>query len=159
MKNRGYREFKMRNCYKQQQLKGVTAENRLESACNSAVDFVYKVKLDGIEPRDNYNNYIMTIVRVIKQGTDENVLQNKRDFTSLIKCKNALNLKIGHEYIIWGIDKDIFSLGSSYTYSIGKDTWIEWWPNDQECQLPVNAETCDNLDLLAETLELIGCPK
>ncbi|XP_063305726.1 complement C3-like [Pelobates fuscus] len=147
------------NCYKQQQLKGVTAEKRLESACNSAVDFVYKVKLDGIEPRDNYNSYIMTIVRVIKQGTDENVLQNKRDFTSLVKCNSALNLKIGQEYIIWGIDKDMFRLGSSYSYSIGKDTWIEWWPNDRECQLRVNAETCEHLDLLAETLELIGCPK
>ncbi|KAM8972521.1 A.superbus venom factor 1-like [Pelodytes ibericus] len=147
------------NCFMQQQLEEVDAAVRLEKACAPGVDFVYKVQVNDVEHSNNYDNYAMTIKQVIKQGTDNVVLGNVRHFISHAKCQKALNLKTGLVYIIWGTSKDLWSQPSGYAYIIGRETWIEWWPTEQECQNPNNDEQCENLSLLSETLELIGCPK
>ncbi|XP_018421206.1 PREDICTED: complement C3 [Nanorana parkeri] len=147
------------NCFLQQQLEGqITAEERMERACKQGVDYVYKARLDKVEPNDNYDNYVMTIVKVIKLGTDERVQGNQRNFISHIKCRKSLDLKQGREYLIWGIGGDLWDQPSGYSYIIGKDTWIEWWPNNRECQNRANEKLCDDFAILAENLEINGCP-
>ncbi|XP_056426204.1 complement C3 [Hyla sarda] len=147
------------NCFLQQQLEGeIDAAERLERACAPGVDYVFKARLEEIQKNVNYDNYVMTIVSVIKEGTDENVLDKKRNFVSHIKCRKALNLKQGRDYLIWGVRGDLWDQPSGYSYIIGKDTWIEWWPNDRECQNPENRNQCDDFADLSDNLEINGCP-
>ncbi|XP_069804266.1 complement C3 [Dendropsophus ebraccatus] len=147
------------NCFLQQQLEGeINAAERLERACAPGVDYVFKARLEQVQKNSNYDNYVMTIVSVIKEGTDENVLDKKRNFVSHIKCRKALDLKEGRDYLIWGVRGDLWDQPSGFSYIIGKDTWIEWWPNERECQDPENQTQCDDFSELSENLEINGCP-
>ncbi|XP_077326606.1 venom factor-like [Lithobates pipiens] len=147
------------NCFLQQQLEGqLDAEGRMTRACGQGVDYVYRARMDKVEPNDNYDNYVMTIVKVIKLGTDEKAEGKQRNFVSHIKCRKALDLQKGREYLIWGVRGDLWEQPEGYSYIIGKDTWIEWWPNNRECQEPENEDICDIFFLLSENLELNGCP-
>ncbi|KAM9312103.1 A.superbus venom factor 1-like [Gastrophryne carolinensis] len=148
------------NCFLQQQIDAkITAEYRMERACGVSVDYVYKARVDKIEPSDNYDNYVLTITRVIKMGTDDiDVAKDgQRNFVSHIKCRASLNLKIGRDYLIWGVHGDLWQQPSGYSYIIGKDTWIEWWPNKRECQDEKNEKYCDDFAILSENLEQHGC--
>ncbi|XP_068130212.1 complement C3 [Hyperolius riggenbachi] len=147
------------NCFLQQQLEGeIDAAERMQRACEKGVDYVYKARLDEVHAGDNFDNYVMTITRVIKTGTDENVQDQQRHFISHLKCRIALNLKKGREYLIWGNVADLWDQPSGYSYIIGKDTWIEWWPSERECQNPENQDLCDVYFTLSENLEFNGCP-
>ncbi|KAM5170452.1 complement C3 [Mantella aurantiaca] len=148
------------NCFLQQQIEDVliSAQDRMDRACGQGVDYVFKARMDRVEENDNYDNYVMTIVNAIKQGTDEDVVGKQRNFVSHIKCRKSLDLKKGREYLIWGVRGDLWEQPSGYSYIIGKDTWIEWWPNNRECQDPENEILCDNFLILSENLELTGCP-
>ncbi|XP_040271047.1 venom factor-like [Bufo bufo] len=146
------------NCFMQQELKDKNrAAERLNMACTPAVDYVYKAHLDKIEKNNNFDNYVMKIISIIKQGTDENVLDKQRNFVSHIKCRKALDLKEGRDYLIWGIRNDLWNQPSGYSYIIGRDTWIEWWPNERECQNRENINQCNDFFELAENLEINGC--
>ncbi|XP_056426218.1 complement C3-like isoform X2 [Hyla sarda] len=145
------------NCFMQQQLEGVDALVRLEKACEAGVDYVYKTTLTAIEKADNYDTYVMTVQTVIKEGTDIVVANEKRNFISHSKCRKALNLEIGRDYVIWGVIKDLWNTGSGHAYIITRDTWIEMWPNDRECQEPEYAELCEEFFQFSDELEFRGC--
>ncbi|KAG8441477.1 hypothetical protein GDO86_007006 [Hymenochirus boettgeri] len=58
-----------RDCFKQQQVDSkITSATRRQMACAPGVDYVYKVTLTAIEQGANYDNYVMTIIWVIKEG-------------------------------------------------------------------------------------------
>ncbi|XP_073510478.1 complement C3 [Phyllobates terribilis] len=146
------------NCFLQQQLEGrINAQGRYERACAPGVDYVYKTRLEEIQENDNYDNYVMTIISVIKEGTDVNVLNKRKNFISHIKCRKALDLKKGRDYLIWGVRIDLWDQPAGFSYIIGRDTWIEWWPNDRECQEQENRGQCDDFEELSDALELNGC--
>ncbi|XP_075062652.1 complement C3 [Mixophyes fleayi] len=146
------------NCFLQQQIEGVIdAKGRLDRACQPGVDYVFKTRLDEIQHNDNFDNYLMTVVSVIKEGTDENVVNQQRNFISHTKCRKALDLKKGRDYLIWGVSSDLWLQPSGYSYIIGRETWIEWWPNDRECQNPENEQLCDEFFAVSGDLELNGC--
>ncbi|OPJ84833.1 hypothetical protein AV530_007055 [Patagioenas fasciata monilis] len=46
----------------------ITVNQRIERACEAGVDYVYKVKLVATEQSPSHDNYIMTILSVIKMG-------------------------------------------------------------------------------------------
>ncbi|KAM4749201.1 complement C3 [Rhinophrynus dorsalis] len=147
------------NCFMQQQLDiDITAELRMEKACEPGVDYVYKAKLIKIEHNDNFDNYVMQIITVIKEGTDQGSQGNTRNFISHRKCRAALNLVENRDYFIWGVTTDLWEQPSGYSYIIGKETWIEWWPSERECQDPQHRQVCDDFDTVSENLEIVGCP-
>ncbi|KAM3924919.1 venom factor-like [Leptodactylus fuscus] len=147
------------NCFLKKQLEGqIDAAWRYDKACAPGVDYVYKATLEKIEKNENYDNYVLKIISVIKEGSDENLLNKQRNFISHIKCRKALDLKEGRDYLIWGVRGDLWDQPSGYSYIIGKDTWIEWWPNNRECQNRENKQQCDDFFELSENLELNGCP-
>ncbi|XP_066449839.1 venom factor-like [Eleutherodactylus coqui] len=145
------------NCFMQQQLEEVDAEVRLNKACEPGVDYVYKMTLNAIEKGDNFDSYVMTITEVIKEGTDVGVVNQKRNFISHAKCNKALKLEIGRDYLTWGVYKDLWNIGSGFSYMITKDTWIEMWPKDRECQKAEYRPLCDDLSIFSEDLSLRGC--
>nr|AAH84598.1 LOC495206 protein [Xenopus laevis] len=142
----------------QQQIEGkITAESRANMACASGVDFVYKATLTEVQPSDNFDNYVMTIKTVIKQGTDEDPADKTRNFISHIKCRKALSMQLNRDYLIWGVTGDLWLKPDGYSYIIGKDTWMEWWPNERECQQRENQDLCDDFDAVSDNLEIVGC--
>nr|XP_033779887.1 complement C3 [Geotrypetes seraphini] len=146
------------NCYLQQSIdKDITLEKRMSAACEPGVDYVYKAKLTAIEKSHNYDTYLMTVEEVIKKGTDENPLQKPRRFISHIKCRDTLNLQVNKDYLIWGVNNDLWDVQSDMSYIISKDTWIEWWPSEEECQDSANSQICDILQQFSHTMMMNGC--
>ncbi|KAG8591084.1 hypothetical protein GDO81_000010 [Engystomops pustulosus] len=145
------------NCFMQQQLDEVDSLVRLQKACEAGVDYVFKTKLTDIQKGDNYNIYVMKIITVIKIGTDEVSVDDERNFIAHIKCKDALNLVIGRDYVIWGVYKDVWNTGSGFSYIITRDTWIEMWPTERECQDDEYFDLCEEFASFSEELEFRGC--
>ena len=46
----------------------------------------------------------------------------------------------------------------SISYIIGKDTWVELWPDADECQDEENQKHCQDLANFTENMVVFGCP-
>lgn len=44
------------------------------------------------------------------------------------------------------------------SYIIGKDTWVESWPEAEECQDEENQQQCQDLGAFTESMVVFGCP-
>ncbi|XP_068938993.1 complement C3 [Petaurus breviceps papuanus] len=145
------------NCFLHREEK-LSRQQRTEEACEPGVDYVYKVKVHKIKQSDSYDEYQMLIKQVIKSGSDENPLGKIRTFISHVKCRDALLLKEGKDYLIWGISSDLWKMNSELNYIIGKDTWVELWPQEDECQDEENQKLCEDLEIFSEGMISFGCP-
>ncbi|XP_009577243.1 PREDICTED: complement C3, partial [Fulmarus glacialis] len=147
------------NCFvRQKQDVPITVNQRIERACEPGVDYVYKVKLVAVEQSPSHDNYIMTILSVIKMGTDEDPAGSNRTFVSHRQCRDALRLQTGQDYLIWGLATDLWVTGGRFSYLIGKDTWLEAWPLEVACQEPDLQALCQDFIEFAEAMTMFGCP-
>ncbi|KAM7141304.1 complement C3 [Molossus nigricans] len=146
------------NCFMHFSEDKVTSEDRLDKACEPGVDYVYKTRLHKKELSDDFDEYIMVIEEVIKSGTDEVQANQQRRFISHIKCRAALKLQEGKHYLMWGVSSDLWGEKSKIKYIIGKDTWVELWPEDDDCQDEVNEALCNDLKKFKESMVVFGCP-
>ncbi|NWH43708.1 VCO31 factor, partial [Fregata magnificens] len=97
------------NCFVRHKQDGlITVNQRIERACEPGVDYVYKVKLMAMEQSPSHDNYIMTVLSVIKMGTDEDPAGSNRTFVSHRQCRDALKLQIGQDYLLWGLATDLW---------------------------------------------------
>ncbi|XP_065715319.1 complement C3 isoform X1 [Patagioenas fasciata] len=136
----------------------ITVNQRIERACEAGVDYVYKVKLVATEQSPSHDNYIMTILSVIKMGTDEDPARSNRTFVSHRQCRDALQLRLGQEYLVWGLASDMWVTNGRFSYLVGKDTWLELWPSEDKCQEPDLMSLCQDLLEFAEAMTMFGCP-
>ncbi|XP_069623416.1 complement C3-like [Ranitomeya imitator] len=147
------------NCVMAQQTENFSALDRMNKACEAGIDHAFKVSLLEAQYGKDYDRYVMYISQVFKTGTDAAAQGNKRDFISHKKCRETLKLKEGLDYLIFGKSRDLWHADTqSYSYVIGSDTWIEWWPNDRQCQEPEYEDLCEMFYKVSEELELFGCP-
>ncbi|OBS78296.1 hypothetical protein A6R68_19306 [Neotoma lepida] len=146
------------NCFMHQSQDKVSLKERLEKACEPGVDYVYKTKLVKTELSDDFDEYTMTVEQVIKSGSDEVQAGQERRFISHIKCRQALKLQKGKQYLMWGQSSDLWGDKPNTSYIIGKDTWVELWPEAEECQDAENQQQCENLGAFTETMVVYGCP-
>ncbi|EMP37269.1 Complement C3 [Chelonia mydas] len=147
------------SCFMQQKIEGpITLNRRMEEACEPGVDYVYKTKLVRTEELGSSDYYIMEILEIIKVGTDENPQGQTRPFISHIKCRESLRLECNKDYLIWGLSTDLWPRKAELAYVIGKDTWIEKWPNEDECQEPDFQNLCQEFLEFSETMTMFGCP-
>uniref|UniRef100_A0A8C3JYF4 Complement C3 n=1 Tax=Calidris pygmaea TaxID=425635 RepID=A0A8C3JYF4_9CHAR len=119
---------------------------------------VYKVKLVAVEHSGSHDNYIMTILSVIKMGTDEDPAGSNRTFVSHQQCRDALRLQTGQDYLLWGLATDLWVTGGRFSYFIGKDTWLEAWPSEVACQEPDHQPLCQDFAEFTEAMTMFGCP-
>ncbi|XP_006869073.1 PREDICTED: complement C3 [Chrysochloris asiatica] len=131
--------------------------DKLEKACEPDVDYVYKAKMVRKELSTDFDDYIMVIDQLIKSGTDEVQVGQERTFISHVKCRDALKLTEGKLYLLWGISSDLWGEKPNTSYIIGKDTWVELWPEAEECQDEENSELCKHLDEFANDMISFGC--
>ncbi|XP_008101944.1 A.superbus venom factor 1 [Anolis carolinensis] len=130
---------------------------RVQLACKPGIDYVYKAKLVRIEEENGYDNYFMQVLETIKEGSDPNPEVSPRKFVSQIKCRETLNLEENEDYLIWGISNDLWPANNDVFYLISKDTWIERWPGEDECQDEEWQDLCNDLDQFSNTLTFLGC--
>ncbi|KAG8130014.1 hypothetical protein E2320_016859 [Naja naja] len=140
------------------QQKKIDLQLRIQKACAQNVDYVYKTKLLRIEEKDGNDIYFMDVLEVIKGGTDRNAQAKARQYVSQRKCQEALNLKLDNDYLIWGLSSDLWPMKDDISYLITKNTWIERWPNEDECQDEEFQNLCDDFAQLSNTLTIFGCP-
>ncbi|XP_075758421.1 complement C3 isoform X1 [Pelodiscus sinensis] len=146
------------NCFLQHKTsESLTLHKRIEMACESTVDYVYKTKLVGTGQSNNYDNYMMDILQVIKTGTDENPLRTVRPFISHVKCRDSLKLELNKDYLIWGHRNDLWALKTNVSYLVSKDTWLEEWPSEEDCQEKKFQSQCQDLDFFSQALTMDGC--
>lgn len=146
------------NCFLHQAEDKVTLDDRLDKACEPGVDYVYRARLHKKELSDDFDEYIMVITRLIKSGTDEVQEGQERKFISHIKCREALQLQEGKQYLLWGLSSDLWGEKPNISYIIGKDTWVELWPDVEECQDEENQKVCNELASFSENMMVFGCP-
>uniref|UniRef100_A0A803U1W7 Complement C3 n=1 Tax=Anolis carolinensis TaxID=28377 RepID=A0A803U1W7_ANOCA len=119
--------------------------------------YLYKAKLIRIEEENGYDNYFMQVLETIKEGSDPNPEVSPRKFISQMKCRETLNLEENEDYLIWGVSNDLWPANNDVFYLISKDTWIERWPSEDECQDEELQDLCDDLDRFSNTLTFLGC--
>ncbi|XP_075268481.1 complement C3 isoform X2 [Opisthocomus hoazin] len=147
------------NCFLQRnQDVALTVNDRIQRACEPGVDYVYKVKVVATELSSSHDNYIMTILSVIKMGTDEDPAGSNRTFISHQQCRDSLKLQIGQDYLLWGLATDLWVTGGRFSYLIGKDTWMEAWPSEVACQEAELQPLCQDFIEFAEAMTMFGCP-
>ncbi|XP_050781017.1 A.superbus venom factor 1-like [Gopherus flavomarginatus] len=147
------------SCFMQQKIEGpITLNRRMEEACQPGVDYVYKTRLVRSEEVGGSDSYTMDILEIIKAGFDENPQGKTRQFISHIKCRESLRLELNKDYLIWGLRTDLWPRKAELSYIIGKDTWIEKWPNEDECQESDFQKLCQEFLEFSETMTMFGCP-
>uniref|UniRef100_A0A8C3T1H1 Uncharacterized protein n=1 Tax=Chelydra serpentina TaxID=8475 RepID=A0A8C3T1H1_CHESE len=126
------------SCFMQQKIEGpITVNKRMEEACEPGVD---------------YGKSVIWI------WTDENPQGKTRQFISHIKCRESLRLEHNKDYLIWGLNTDLWRRKVELSYIIGQDTWIEKWPNEDECQEPDFQNLCQEFLEFSEAMTMFGCP-
>ncbi|XP_032066071.1 complement C3 [Thamnophis elegans] len=140
------------------QQKKIDLQLRIQKACEPNVDYVYKTKLLRIEEKDGNDIYFMEVLEVIKRGTDRNPQAKARQYVSQRKCQESLNLKLDNNYLVWGLSSDLWPMKDDFSYLITRNTWIERWPDEDECQDDEFQALCDDFAQLSETLTVFGCP-
>ncbi|XP_025059766.1 venom factor-like [Alligator sinensis] len=136
----------------------ITLDGRIEEACEPGVDYVYKTKLVSKKEESSYDNYMMEILQIIKAGSDENPRSGNRRFISHIKCRDSLSMEVNKNYLIWGLSSDLWNMKNGLSYYISKDTWIEKWPNEEECQDPDFQTLCQEFEEFSQAMTMFGCP-
>ncbi|XP_015416838.1 PREDICTED: complement C3 alpha chain-like isoform X1 [Myotis davidii] len=169
-------------CFTHQSDDQVTPEDRVVKACEPGVDYVYKTLLLRKELSDDYDEYIMVIKQIIKSGqpwaafclsvfpslllppppqlsvvlsppgTDKVQPEQERRFISHVNCRASLKMQEGKHYLIWGPSSDLWGEKSNIKYIIGKDTWVELWPEADECQDDENKKLCRDLASFRESM-------
>uniref|UniRef100_A0A3B3W2P3 NTR domain-containing protein n=2 Tax=Poecilia latipinna TaxID=48699 RepID=A0A3B3W2P3_9TELE len=99
------------NCSMQKKGK-INDDDRTDKICeterNSKIDFAYKVRVEEFADGVSTDIYTVLVLDVIKEGSSDVGPQNKRrTFLGFRHCREALDIKIGQNYLIMGTSKDI----------------------------------------------------
>uniref|UniRef100_A0A8D2LD79 Complement C3 n=1 Tax=Varanus komodoensis TaxID=61221 RepID=A0A8D2LD79_VARKO len=131
----------------------VDLQIRTTLACKPNVDFGNCLSYRNLsQPCIKY----FLMFYLISPGSDPDPQASPRIFISQLKCRTALNLEQNKDYLVWGPSADMWPTKSGY-YIISKDTWIEKWPNDEECQDEEFQNLCNDFIHFSTTLSILGC--
>ncbi|XP_051558227.1 complement C3-like [Myxocyprinus asiaticus] len=105
-------------------------DQRKKTACTNT-DYIYVAALDQVKRSGKSDLYTFNITHVIKEGTEDSVEGQKRDFSAHSRCSSKMNLKQGKSYLIMG-PTPTRTIQQSYWYTLTAQTWLEYWPTDEE---------------------------
>ncbi|XP_026073836.1 complement C3-like [Carassius auratus] len=131
--------------------------NREDKACEPGVEYVYKTRVLEMSFSLHADIYNMTIERVLKEGSDPGVEGNMRSFLAHPFCRDFLKFEKGQTYLIMGQTLTLPRIGGKLRYHLGEDTWIEYWPTEQESQTAKYKAKYNGITALAENLIQFGC--
>ncbi|TFJ97134.1 peroxisome assembly protein 26 [Platysternon megacephalum] len=116
---------------------------------------VYKVQLEQREPHNGTVYYSMKVLVVIKSGTDAEANGKVRRFVSHATCEAALGLREQGQYLVIGRTRDLWLSKDSYTYVLGKASFIVPWPRLEETETDRKKKTF--LQTLENFAQFLGC--
>ncbi|XP_067416741.1 complement C3-like isoform X2 [Emydura macquarii macquarii] len=120
------------NCLQMSSMRGLEKNALYAKACETGIDYVYKVQLEQQETQGSYVYYSMRVLAVIKAGTDMDVDNKVKRFVSHVACENVLGLREQQQYLLMGHTQDLWPTRDSYTYVLGKRSFIVPWPKQEE---------------------------
>uniref|UniRef100_A0A3B3VPY6 Complement C3-like n=1 Tax=Poecilia latipinna TaxID=48699 RepID=A0A3B3VPY6_9TELE len=121
---------------------------------------IYKVRVQELVDRPSADVYTLQILEVIKEvNLDVEAQGKQRKFLGKKACRDALDLQTGKTYLIMGSSRDINNdeLNMSRWYTLGGNTWIEYWPLVMECQLEAHRPVCMCLEEMVDQFTAFGC--
>ncbi|RXN25902.1 complement C3-like protein [Labeo rohita] len=132
-------------------------DERFAKACESGMDYVYKVKVVGMDLKKGSDIYDLKVEEVLKEGTDEDVEGKVRKFLARPSCREHLGLVKDKSYLIMGKSVDLPLFGGSLQYIFGEHTWVEYWPTRQESQTREHRDRYVGISELQNRLLKEGC--
>nr|XP_023968290.2 complement C3-like [Chrysemys picta bellii] len=143
------------NCLQMTAPRGQSEDYLYEKACETGVDYVYKVQLEQREPHNSTVYYSMKVLDVIKSGTDAEANGKVRRFVSHATCEGALGLQEQGQYLVMGRMWDLWQSKDSYTYVLGKASFIMPWLRPEEAGTDRRTKTF--LQTLDNFAHFMGC--
>ncbi|XP_053868847.1 complement C3-like isoform X1 [Malaclemys terrapin pileata] len=143
------------NCLQMTPPRGLSEDHLYEKACDTGVDYVYKVQLEQREPHNSTVYYSMKVLDVIKSGTDAEANGKVRRFVSHATCEGALGLREQGQYLVMGRTWDLWQSKDSYTYVLGKASFIVPWLRPEEAGTDRRTKTF--LQTLDNFAHFMGC--
>ncbi|KAJ8246296.1 hypothetical protein GJAV_G00265990 [Gymnothorax javanicus] len=131
--------------------------DRLTAACSAGMDYVYKAKVIHTDLSYTMDHFTMLIEDVIQEGTDPGVEGRRRTFMAHPYCREAIGLMAGKSYLIMGRSEDLIKGEDGMKYMMGGETWIEYWPNETECQQPAFRDACLAILTAVDDLRSLRC--
>ncbi|XP_053333009.1 complement C3-like [Clarias gariepinus] len=144
------------NCSIQKKQK-IDEKDREKKACDAGMDYVYKVKVQRLDPSPNTDFYEMKIEEVLKEGSDPDVHEKVRSFMGHANCRESFGFEQGKNYLIMGRSIDLPRIEGKLQYILGEQTWIEYWPTREEGQTSVYRDKYIGITGLAQMLTEFGC--
>ncbi|KAL1281260.1 hypothetical protein QQF64_000063 [Cirrhinus molitorella] len=135
----------------------IKESQRATKACAPGVEYVYKTRVEGMEFSLQADIYNMTIEQVLKEGTETDVEGKIRSFLAHPNCREFLDFQEGKTYLIMGQTTSLPSIGGRLRYNLGEETWIEYWPTQEEAQTQRYKDKYDGMTALADQLFNFGC--
>uniref|UniRef100_A0A672QEP5 Complement C3-like n=1 Tax=Sinocyclocheilus grahami TaxID=75366 RepID=A0A672QEP5_SINGR len=114
---------------------------------------VYKTRVVGMELSLQADIYNMTVEQVLKEGTEADVEGKIRSFLAHPYCREFLDFQEGKTYLIMGQT----TMDDLHVYSLGEETWIEYWPTREEAQTQKHRDIHDGITALSDELFNFGC--
>ncbi|RXN11651.1 complement C3-like protein [Labeo rohita] len=110
-------------------------DERFTKACESDMDYVYKVTVVGMDLKKESDIYDLKVEKVLKEDTDKDVEGKVRKFLARPGCRDHLGLVKDKSYLIMGKSvRDLSMPRASLQYILGEQTWVEYWPTREESQ-------------------------
>ncbi|XP_077057468.1 complement component c3a, duplicate 6 [Siphateles boraxobius] len=135
----------------------IKESQRADKACAPGVDYVYKTRVVGKQLSLQADIYNMTIEQVLKEGTDQAVEGQTRSFLAHPYCREFLEFEEGKTYLIMGQTTSLPRIGGRLRYNLGEQTWIEYWPTQEEAQTEKYKDKYVGIAALAHQLFNFGC--
>ncbi|KAM9455090.1 complement C3-like isoform 3-T3 [Clarias gariepinus] len=144
------------NCSIQKKEK-IDEKEREKKACDVGMDYVYKVKVLNLDLSPNTDFYEMKIEKVLKKGSDQDIHDKLRSFMGHANCRESFGFEQGKSYLIMGRSIDLPRIDGKLQYILGEQTWIEYWPTEQEGQTQKYKDTYIGINSLAQMLTEFRC--
>ncbi|XP_025059701.1 complement C3-like [Alligator sinensis] len=142
------------NCPQLHSSGGVSQQDLMEAACYARVDNAYKVQVEQHTAKDTYVYYTMRVLDVIKMGTDMDASGQPRRFVLHAACEELLGLQDGEQYLVMTSDSDLWLTQDSFTYVLGKKSYILAWPQQGEVGRQALAGALDDF---SNHMKTMGC--
>ncbi|KAM9115091.1 complement C3-like [Pangshura tecta] len=134
---------------------GLSEDQLYNEACDTGVDYVYKVQVEQRKPHNSTVYYSMRVLDVLKSGTDAEASGKVRRFVSHATCEAALGLREQERYLVMGRTRDLWLAKDSYTYVLGKASFIVPWLRPEEAKTDRRKKTF--LQTLDNFAHFVGC--
>ncbi|XP_059495169.1 complement C4-like, partial [Stegostoma tigrinum] len=136
----------------------VSGSARIDFACYSPiVDYAYTIRVDNITTTGYFENYQVSITRLVKIGNkDEGIKINDiRHFLKRRSCQ--LQLQKGEDYFVMGQDGRSIDESGRIQYLFDAKSWIEEIPSADTCELRKYRSACKSLNDSMDDLVNRGC--